>query len=170
MPQPWDLILLEGGTNEGDSPVIGLGYSIRHFPTRGRWDLNEPRRYLSTSRVVWECSPKLSDGLCRLRGGELHPRLNTKQKTDSEQVPWGKDEKNFEKRVKSAWNCWEGTDPVSKGISHDSDVSDWRFLYSNVYSIFSFVSKAELKEWSISLLLKTSQHQFNRWFNSCGSY
>jgi len=150
MPQPWDLILLEGGTNEGDSPVIGLGYSIRNFPTRGRWDLNKPRRYLSTSRVVWECSPKLSDGLLgRLRGGELHPRLNTKQKTDSEQVPWGKDEKNFEKRVKSAWNCWEGTDPVSKRISH-------------VYSIFSFVSKAKLKEWSISLLLKTSQHQFNR--------
>jgi len=36
------------------------------------------------------------------------------------------------------------------------------FLYSNVYSIFSFVSKARLKEWSTSLLLKTSQHQFNR--------
>ena len=30
--------------------------------------------------------------------------------TDSKQVPWGKDEKDFEKRVKSAWNCWKGSD------------------------------------------------------------
>ena len=28
------------------------------------------------------------------------------RETDSEQVPWGKDEKNFEKRVKSTWNRW----------------------------------------------------------------
>ena len=27
------------------------------------------------------------------------------RETDSKQVPWGKDEKNFEKRVKSTWNC-----------------------------------------------------------------
>ena len=28
--------------------------------------------------------------------------------TDSEQVPWGKDEKNSEKRVQRAWSCWNG--------------------------------------------------------------
>ena len=27
--------------------------------------------------------------------------------TDSKQVPWGKDEKDFEKRVKSAWTRWK---------------------------------------------------------------
>jgi len=30
--------------------------------------------------------------------------------TDSEQVPWGKDEKYSEKRVKRAWSCWNGRD------------------------------------------------------------
>jgi len=32
------------------------------------------------------------------------------------------------------------------------------------------VSKARLEDWSISLLLKTSQHQFRWWFNSRRSY
>jgi len=36
--------------------------------------------------------------------GKFHIKLNIWQETDSEQVPWGKDAKNFEKRVKSAWN------------------------------------------------------------------
>ena len=30
--------------------------------------------------------------------------------TDSEQVLWRKDAKDFEKRVKSAWNCWKGSE------------------------------------------------------------
>ncbi|KAI3479050.1 hypothetical protein L1887_58968 [Cichorium endivia] len=47
---------------------------------------------LSASRVVWECSPN--------RGGKFRPRLNTGVETDSKQVPRGKDEKDFEKRVK----------------------------------------------------------------------
>jgi len=42
------------------------------------------------------------------RGGELHPRLNIGRKTDSEQVPWGKDEKNFEKRVKQCLKLLRG--------------------------------------------------------------
>ena len=33
-------------------------------------------------------------------GGKSHLKLNIGWETDSEQVPWGKDEKNFEKRVK----------------------------------------------------------------------
>ena len=33
-------------------------------------------------------------------GGKFHLKLNIDRETDSEQVPWGKDEKNFEKRVK----------------------------------------------------------------------
>ena len=33
-------------------------------------------------------------------GGKFHLKLNIGRETDSEQVPWGKDEKNFEKRVK----------------------------------------------------------------------
>ncbi|KAI9070502.1 hypothetical protein K1719_047532 [Acacia pycnantha] len=33
-------------------------------------------------------------------GGKFRPRLNTRRETDSEQVPRGKDEKDFEKRVK----------------------------------------------------------------------
>jgi len=35
-------------------------------------------------------------------GGKSHPKLNTWRETDSEQVPRGKDEKDPEKRVKSA--------------------------------------------------------------------
>ena len=30
--------------------------------------------------------------------------------TDSTQVPWGKNEKDFEKRVKSTWNRWRGSE------------------------------------------------------------
>ena len=30
--------------------------------------------------------------------------------SDSVQVPWGKDEKYFEKRVKRVWKCWKGSD------------------------------------------------------------
>jgi len=33
-------------------------------------------------------------------GGKIHPKLNILRETDSEQVPRGKDEKYFEKRVK----------------------------------------------------------------------
>ena len=33
-------------------------------------------------------------------GGKIHPKLNIPRETDSEQVPRGKDEKYFEKRVK----------------------------------------------------------------------
>ena len=46
---------------------------------------------------------------------------------DSEQVPWGKDEKDFEKRVKSMWNCWKG-----------SNVTFLSFLFF-FYSIFFII-------------------------------
>lgn len=42
-------------------------------------------------------------------GGKLHLKLNKQRETDSEKVPWGKDEKYSGKRVKSAWNCWKGS-------------------------------------------------------------
>ena len=38
------------------------------------------------------------------------PKATYKCETDSKQVPWGKHEKDFEKRVKSAWNCWTGSE------------------------------------------------------------
>jgi len=40
-------------------------------------------------------------GLQRKMGGRVHLKLNTVRETDSEQGPRGKDEKHFEKRVKS---------------------------------------------------------------------
>jgi len=42
-------------------------------------------------------------------GGKFHPRLNTgERETDSEQVPRGKDEKNFEERVKQCLRLSRG--------------------------------------------------------------
>ncbi|KAL0745580.1 hypothetical protein Bca101_101926 [Brassica carinata] len=46
---------------------------------------------LSTSRVVWECSPNRAVNSVKAKYG---------RETDGEQVPRGKDEKDFEKRVK----------------------------------------------------------------------
>jgi len=65
-------------------------------PGKGRRRGREPRRgwtlphheALSASRIVWECSPN------RAVNSKYGPE------TDSKQVPRGKDEKDFEKRVK----------------------------------------------------------------------
>ena len=40
-------------------------------------------------------------------GGNGHPKLNIMQDTDSKQVAWAKDEKDFEKRVKRTWSRWK---------------------------------------------------------------
>ena len=48
--------------------------------------------------------------------------------TDSKQVPWGKGEKDFEKRVKSAWNCWKGTPADTKSTK----VLIWKLCLVNV--------------------------------------
>jgi len=38
------------------------------------------------------------------KGDNFLLRLNIMEKTDRTQVPWGKGEKNFDKRVKRTWN------------------------------------------------------------------
>ena len=38
------------------------------------------------------------------------------RETDSEQVPWGKDEKNFGKKVKRAWNYQKGSETISSRL------------------------------------------------------
>ena len=54
-----------------------------------------------------------------LLGGILHLRLNSDVwETDSAQVPWGKDEKNSEKRVQRAWSCWNGRNLIAKKINY----------------------------------------------------
>jgi len=37
-------------------------------------------------------------------GDKYLQNLNTSEKTDRTQVPWGKGEKNFDKRVNRTWN------------------------------------------------------------------
>jgi len=70
-----------------------------------------PRVVLFVSRVVRERSPKnssrssffLSQGRGkgeRATGGKFRPKLNTERKTDSAQVPRGKDAKNFKRESK----------------------------------------------------------------------
>jgi len=46
--------------------------------------------------------------------GIPQPRLNKEWETDSEKVPWGKDEKDSEQRVKRIRNCWKGSDYLIK--------------------------------------------------------
>jgi len=55
-----------------------------------------------------KCQPFDESGCLGLQpkmGGRSHPKLNILWETDSEEVQWWKGEKNFEKKVKSAWNC-----------------------------------------------------------------
>ena len=90
------------------SRTRSLNFGIaRH---RGR----SPVLPLWTSQVAWECSLKK-----RNLGGILHLRLNSDLwETDSAQVPWGKDEKNSEKRVQRAWSCWNGRNLIAKKINY----------------------------------------------------
>ena len=70
--------LLEGSVGEGDNPVRDATAAARRVAVRESGCL----------------------GLQPKTGGRLHPRLDEYgRETDSEQVPRGKDEKNFEKRV-----------------------------------------------------------------------
>jgi len=97
------------------------------------------------SRIVWECSPK--------KGGKFHLKLNRRRKTDSAQVPWGKDAKNFEKRVKSTWNCWEG-----------SVWGSYSFLWFRINrntSLFDKFSSLSLKQTSHTMI--TQDHLMTRW-------
>ena len=69
---------------------------------RGMNECKDPERDVYSESGCLRVQPE--------KGGILHLRLNTKWETDSEQVPWGKDAKDSEKRVKRTWSCWKGSD------------------------------------------------------------
>ena len=64
------------------------------------------------------CSPARTErtlGVTSLGSGAQSGRWTSPEaqyvfETDGEQVLWRKDAKVFEKRVKSAWNCWKGSE------------------------------------------------------------
>jgi len=58
--------------------------------------------YSWVSRVAWECNLNIGD--------ESHQRLNTGRRPIANEVPWGKDEKNLERGLKSARNRIRGSD------------------------------------------------------------
>ena len=64
---------------------------------------------LSSNRDVSCCCGVGFFGSRALTGWYISSVTKYRCDTDSEQVPWGKDEKDFEKRVKSMWNCWKGS-------------------------------------------------------------
>ncbi len=82
--------------------------------------------------------------------------------TDSEQVPWGKDEKNFEKRVKSMWNCWKGSKLTNLFVIF--------FFFCFIFLVFLFLSYQ--RQWRIGVnnqkkeknKLKASQLFWNKSF------
>ena len=65
--------------------------------------------------------------------------------TDSKQVPWGKDEKDFGKIVKSAWNCWKGGSKIMQLVV---DVEKKDGIFDDMFCvIFRF---SELCDWWVA--------------------
>ena len=65
--------------------------------------------------------------------------------TDSKQVPWGKDEKDFGKIVKSAWNCWKGGSKIMQLVV---DVEKNDGIFDDMFCvIFRF---SELCDWWVA--------------------
>ena len=100
----------------------------------------------------------------------LSPKATYECETDSKQVPWGKHEKDFEKRVNSAWNCWTGSEGCVSVYDRLLLVRAARRV-CDMQACVGSVVKAVLLLWCASALVCWSMcpgaWKLNRWVCEC---
>lgn len=94
--------------------VVWMTTRNLHLHTKCSWMSRKTRWYPCVcvsveSRCVVSCESG-SLGVEPQGGWYIASVTKYRCESDSVQVPWGKDEKNSEKRVQSVWNCWKGSD------------------------------------------------------------